>query len=85
MTCFSTSSQFQFAKSLVSFSTFNLSYTRQNIHTQQNNIQSFRPNVLHIGQSAREIDMIILSFEFNLYKSLGFLQTSHVKRLFNIL
>ena len=81
MTCFSTSSQFQFAKSLVSFSTFNFElHETKYSHTQQNYIQSFRPNVLHIGQSAREIDMIILSFEFNLYKSLGFLQSSYVKR-----
>ena len=60
MTCFSTSSQFQFAKILVSFSTFDFELLgTKYLHTKENSIATFSQNLFHIRQFTREIDMTI--------------------------
>ena len=55
MTCFSTSSQFQFAKILVSFSTFDFELlgTRYS-HAEQNHILSLSSNILDSEKSLRK-------------------------------
>ena len=67
MTCFSTSSQFQFAKILVSFSTFDFELlgTRYS-HAEQNHILSLSSNILDSENCVKNNSIKFISFKLNL-------------------